>query len=334
MIERIVQLIPVRYPIAALIWAGIVGSPVYNLMQYLDFGTTSFSLAPMVLFDEVLFTLVPFYAFVAVPYLRRRVTSAEPSIVPLLPDGESAYDRFFGRMSKNLPVLVLTAILFVIALPLGDPNFRLSILPVETVFSTFINTLAVATLIWEYASISWGLHRLGESQLQLRPFLEDKMRGLGPIGNMSLSSTIVYLLGVFFVLLLFPSSFFTQAAYQLVALSFILLGIVMFFLPLNSVHKKMQAAKIRDQKELASRFLSIRTRANSVGLADGPVSLERVESTMADLVRLKDLQLTKQELAATPSWPFDVQLLVKLITIILSVTAALLSRVIINILRL
>lgn len=334
LIEEIVRLIPVRYPIAALIWAGIIGTPVYHLMEYLDHGTTSFSLDPVHLFSDLLFLLVPFYAFIAVPYLRKKVTNAESSIVPLLPQGESAYDMFFGRMSENLPVLVLTAILFIIAFPLADPSFHLSILPVELLFSTFINSLAIATLMWEYASISWGLHKLGESQLQLRPFLEDRMRGLGPIGNVSLSSTVVYLLGVFFVVLLFPSSFLTQTAYQLVASYFLLLGIVMFFLPLNSVHKKMQAEKMRNQRELTVRFLSIKTRTSSVGSVDGPLSLERVENTMTHLVALKDIELTKKELAATPTWPFDVQLIVKLITIILSVTAALLSRIIINILKL
>jgi len=48
---------------------------------------------------------------------------------------------------------------------------------------------------------------------------------------------------------------------------------------------------------------------------------------------MKDLEITERKLASTPTWPFDVQLIVKLITIILSVTAALLARVIINLLR-
>lgn len=334
LIERIVQLIPVHYPLAALIWAGIVGTPTFHVMEYLDHGSTSFALDPAHLFSDLLFFLVPFYLFIAVRYLRKRVASAESLIAPLMPEGESTYHKFFGRLIDKPPVLVLTAFFFIVAFPLGIPNFHLSILPIEGLFVTFINTLAVATLIWEYGVISWGLHKLGESPLQLRSFLEDKMRGLQPIGSVSLSSTIAYLSGVFFIILTFQSSFLTELPYQLLATSFISLGIVMFFLPLNSVHKKMQAEKIRDQKELTMRFLSIKTRADAVGLADGSPSLERVENTMTDLVRLKDIELTKKELAATPTWPFDVQLIVKLITIILSVTAALVARVIINILKL
>jgi hypothetical protein len=54
---------------------------------------------------------------------------------------------------------------------------------------------------------------------------------------------------------------------------------------------------------------------------------------MIQLARMKDLEITEKKLAGTPTWPFDVNLLAKLITIILSVTAVLLSRIITNFLH-
>jgi hypothetical protein len=328
LIERLVQLIPLSYPLAALAWAIVVGSPVFHLFEYLDHGSTSVSFAPSSLVVDFLYTLVPFYAFNVVRYLRLRILNAEPQVIPIMSGGEAAYHSAFGRISNSLPPLVLTLVLMVPILPAIVPNPHPSILVSYSLISLFVNGLAVATYVWSYATSSWGLHRLGDSQLKLKSFLEDRTMGAKAIGSVALSLTVAYLGGTLLVFLLFFSYFLISLSFQVVIYAFIALGIIMFFLPLNSVHKKMQAEKLGQQRALTRQLMTLKQESQAYLVEDPPVG-----KVLTEILRMKDLEITERKLANTPTWPFDVQLIVKLITIILSVTAALLARVIINLLR-
>ena len=328
LIERLVHLIPLRYPFAALAWASVVGSPVFHLFEYIDYGSTNFSLAPSSLFADLLFTLVPFYAFNVVRYLRLRILKAEPQIIPIMAGGEAAYHSAFGRISSSLPVVILALVLLVPILPAVVPNPHPSILVSYTLISLFANALAVATYVWAYAISSWGLHRLGESQLKLKSFLEDRTMGAKAIGSVALSLTVAFLGGTLLVFLLFFSYFLVNLSFQAVIYAFFALGIMMFFLPLNSLHKKMRAEKLGQQRALTQQLLTMKQELQAYSVEDPPVA-----KVLTEILRMKDLEITERKLANTPTWPFDVQLIVKLITIILSVTAALLARLIINALR-
>ena len=248
-------------------------------------------------------------------------------------EGETAYHKAFGRYSYSPPVLLLTILLAILGFQATIRELRLTLLSLATTVLLLINTLAIATLIWTYAVSSWGLHDLGESRLKLQSFLEDRLMGARPIGNIALSSTLAYFGGLLLIFLLFPSYFLAVPAFEALFTILVALGIIMFFLPLNSLHKQLVREKTRHQKELNSQLLAIK-HVGQTGLADGPPSMERMEKAITELFRLKDLEITERKLASSPTWPFDVQLLVKLITLVLSVTAALLARVIINFLRL
>ena len=311
----------------------ITGAPAFHLLEYLDHGNTSFSLEPAQLYADALFTLVPFYSFIIVRYLRRNIVAGESGIAAIMSGGESAYHVAFRRFGSSSPVLLLSIPLGIFAFQATIQQTHIGIQFVATSILLVINTIAVSSFIWTYAASSWGLHKLGESKLELRSFLEDRLMGARPIGSIALSSTVAYLGGILLIFLLFPSYFLAYPAYQALLIFFLALGILMFFLPLNSVHKQLVREKSRHQKELNQQLLSIKQSSHKNHL-DGPASMERMENKITELVKLKDLEITERKLASSPTWPFDVQLIVKLITIILSVTAALLARVIINILRL
>lgn len=101
----------------------------------------------------------------------------------------------------------------------------------------------------------------------------------------------------------------------------------MFFLPLNSVHSVMQSEKAGHQAELSRQLMTVKLSSRTHS-SNGPASLEDLRESISDLVRLKDVEMTERKLASTPTWPFDIQLTAKLITITLSVTAVLLTRLI------
>jgi ABC-type multidrug transport system fused ATPase/permease subunit len=178
------------------------------------------------------------------------------------------------------------------------------------------------------------MHRLGQSELRLKSFLEDRFMGARPIGNVALSSTIAYLGGLLILAFQLDTflPIFTNISFQLFFTVLLILGIVMFFLPLNSVHRKMQSEKRNHQKELGKMFLSIKQRGQAYADKNSG-SKEDVQSSITELVRLKEFEITERRLAGTPTWPFDIQLLTKLITIILSVTTGLFARVIASLLH-
>lgn len=327
-VERFIQLIPLRYPLAVLAWTIILGPVGYRLANFLQTGVSPFQFPSP--YNEFFGLTLTFYLFYIIRYLRLRVVRAEPRIIPIVQDGEKAYHSFFGRLSDARPVILLGIVLEILALLAGGINPSFSVLTIYNITTQFILLLSFATLIWEYSISSWGLHELGRSQLRLKSFLEDRFMGARSIGNVALSLTLAYLGGL--ILFLLDSATFLPLSPGLLGFFLILLGlgVGMFFLPLNSVHGKMQAEKAEQQRTLGHQFLAMK-HGSEPSSSNDPV-LER-QSPIEELVRLKNLEITERKLASTATWPFDAQLLAKLITIIVSITAVLLSRVITDLLH-
>jgi hypothetical protein len=326
-IERLVQLIPLRYPLASLTLTIISGPIGFRVANYIQSGASPFqSPNPP---NEILGILLLFYVYYTVRYLRLKIVKAEPLITPIMSGGQNEYGTIFGRVNSTRSIALLTVIFEVLALLVTSEGLTLSAVTVYSKLDQVILIIAFSTLVWEYAASSWGLHKLGQSQLKLKSFLEDRFMGARSIGNVALSLTIAYLGGL--LLFFLDSATFLPVTTNLGFASFYLillaLGVVMFFLPLDSIHKKMQIEKADHQRELGRQLLTI-NQSSSGQSSNCPGSIENVEKAVTELVRLKNLEITEKKLASTPSWPFDIQLLAKLITIVLSVTAVLLTRLI------
>jgi hypothetical protein len=330
-IERFVHLIPLKYPLAALAWTFIIGPIGFRTVNFAQSGATPFQSPNPV--NEFLGTLLGFYLFLAVAYLRSTVVRSKALITPIMTGGEEAYHSVFGRLTDNRSIILLAVPLELLAFLVTSAYHSVSVLGFYNVVTQVVLILSFSSLIWEYSVASWGLHRLGKSPLKLRSFLEDRFMGAKSIGNVALSLTIAYLGGL--LLFFLDSATFLPVLDPRFAefyLGFLVLGVVMFFLPLNSVHRRMQAEKANRLRELNQQLLTLK-QSDKTGAVDGPASLEKVESAIRELVQLKDLEMTERKLAATPTWPFDIQVLARLIIIALSVTAALLARFIADFLK-
>jgi hypothetical protein len=327
LIERFVSLIPVPYPLAAVIWSVILPTgPVFLGIQYLATGT--FPFLSFNLFSIFLNFLLPLYLLLVVRYVRLRVVASEAEIAPRLSGGVDDYHRAFGRMTQTAPVVILAAILGLVTLWLYVSLGVLPIIPsiiARNVIVVYLNVLAFMTYFWEFAIASWGLHKLGSSSLRLGSFLEDRMMGSKPMGNLALSLTAAYFGGLLLTILLFstflPSSILGTALFVL----FLLLGIALFFLPLNSIHARMQAEKRRLMREIGSRYPRIE---KGQSLPRENTTLEDVNSRLAKLTDLQEVEMLDKKVASLPTWPFDIQVVSRFVTIVLSVTAVLLSRLI------
>ncbi len=74
LIERFVKLIPLPYPLAALVWSAVLTGPVFDAIAYLTTGATPVSLASLP--NALLNFLLPFYLFLMIRYMRLRVVAS------------------------------------------------------------------------------------------------------------------------------------------------------------------------------------------------------------------------------------------------------------------
>ena len=294
--------------------------------NYLDTGKNVFNPTPATLYNNLTLVIVLFYLFYIGRYMRLRIATAESDILSILSGGENQYHSAFGRLSDPRPVIILTIIISTLEIL---PTFPLHASFGDALLLQYVVIgLGLACFVWEYSVTNWGLHVLGKSQLKLESFLEDRMMGAKPIGNAALSSTVAYLGGLLFAFLLGTSNprLNGPGLYGFVAVLSVL-GVLMFFLPLNSIHQRMQEEKRTHQRDLGRQLLTIQP-LGTAQTGNGPASIEKLDQGISTLVRLKELEITERKLANTPTWPFDIQLLAKLVTIVLSVTAVLLTRLI------
>lgn len=327
LIERFVSLIPLPYPLAALIWSAVLPSSVGGyVIHYLSAGTTPLSLAYLP--TAILNLLLPFYLFMIIRFMRLRVVAAEASVGARLSGGEQTYHRAFGSMTQTTPVLLLTAALGTFILAIYASSGVLSYDPVSIIFNiivVYLNVLAFSTYFWEFAAASLGLHNLGGSSLSLGSFQEDRMMGTKPMGNLALSMTIAHYGGLLLTSLLLSTFLPSSLASSALFIAFLLLGVALFFWPLNSIHAKMQSEKRRLLREVGARYPRLNPERSP---PRENATLEDVHTGLSRLTDLQELEMLDRKAASLPTWPFDIQVVSKFVTIVLSVTAVILSRLI------
>ncbi|HEX4919690.1 MAG TPA: hypothetical protein VFV92_03015, partial [Candidatus Bathyarchaeia archaeon] len=111
----------------------------------------------------------------------------------------------------------------------------------------------------------------------------------------------------------------------LITLSFLLLGVGLFFLPLNSIHVRMQQEKRRLVREIGARYPRVKQDPSQ---RNQSATLEDVHAGMVRLADLQEVEMLDRKIVALPTWPFDVNVISKFIAILVSVTAVLLTRLI------
>ncbi|HVH14858.1 MAG TPA: hypothetical protein VNA15_03965 [Candidatus Angelobacter sp.] len=318
---------------ATLVWSLVLpGTPGFFVVtQYLTTGSSGVSLA--LLPNAILSFLLPFYLFLVVRYTRLRVVAAGSPLAARLSGGLQEYERAFGRMTQSAPVVALAAILGTLLLAIYASSGILPAVPwliAVNAFIVYLDVLTFSTYLWEFVIASLGLYKLGGGSLKLASFLEDRMMGARPMGNLALSLTTAYFGGLLVTYLLFSTFLPSSVASSVMLFAFLLLGVALFFLPLTSIHEMMQAEKRRLLREIGARYPRLdkdrsKPRENA--------TLEDVHTGLARLTDLQEVEMLDKKIASLPTWPFDIQVVSKFITIVLSVTAVLVSRLITGFLR-
>ena len=326
--------------LTCLILGALVGPAGQFLGIYLDtrsldkaFSGTfllSFTGAPVPIevgiFGVVSYFFVIFWLFYAIRYLRLKITSAEQVLSELSPDGEAGFHRAFGGISSNKTPVVLSTVLSVVFLYLYFLALSNSpgtcawcggfFLPLYGWLSTILTSVILSWFVWIYFRSLWGIHLYGKEPLRLKSFYEDRMLGLRPVGSLALSfALVIFVLGALGIFSLLVSPDPLSIVFMTVLTIF---GVVMFFLPLNSIHGRMMSAKQSTQHSVRMDFVRL---LNGTDPGDG-----NSPGMLSDLKKLISHQMVEQKANSISTWPLDATIIGRFAAIIISVVAIMLAK--------
>jgi hypothetical protein len=272
-------------------------------------------------------SLIFFYFLYMIRYMRLKLVDAKNKLISLLPKGEDTYDEIFGLVSKSkVPIffgLLFMAFYAFQAAPDLPYNFKVfCIHPANTVFLFVAYPfwfIIFTTFVWMYLGSIRGLFTLGKRPLSLKPFHQDKMLGVRPVGSLSLSLAFAYFGGLS-ILALLPSVLSPDTptiSYVLTLSFFMLLGVIFFFLPLYTIHRKMHEVKLKEQEKLHNELFKVvqktdNSKIKSESISDIKDSLNRLTSVLT-------VEVTKDEVENIPTWPIDFAILRRLLTMTISI---------------
>lgn len=277
------------------------------------------------------------YSFYAPRYMRTKLLDAGRSLPALMPERDEGFRKTFTGVSAVRPQLVtwvvfLAALLLAVnvAVAFGGPStFRFNagssfsllefLATILDIVSLAVVTLALSSVVWTYWSISAGMRRFSSAPLELRPYYEDPFLGLKPIGSLALSLATVYFGFIALLLLSLLTSSSTPTIGDIIGVGaflfgLIALGVLLFFLPLTKLHRRMIA-----EKRIARTALNPKLRTL---FQDSP------NPHSDDVGHVLRVDLMDRKVAGMALWPYDVGILGRLSVIAASVTAILISRII------
>ncbi len=338
--ERLARGIRVPYPVLCLIIALLAGGPGSFVLFYLG----SFSLedafrstvvasvlsvspvqarvSPLLgLLEIAESTLALFADLYLIGYLRHRIVAARAKLSLLTPEGSTTFDRAFRLVPSNAGPLGFALVFFALYFP---PRIPLAVGPVAFTGLTLLTALAVGVYgaaFWVYLSALWGVAAFGREPLKLKSFLQDRMLGLRPLGQLVVSFAMIFSLAI--TLTLGGSLVAGDSGSIAINLVIVAGGVAMLFLPLMNTHRRMVEAKEEQEALIASRFKQVLSSASSSRPSEGqPDSPGKI----GDLGELQTYLALRAEAAQISDWPFETRSVERVVAILLAILTVLLTR--------
>ena len=259
--------------------------------------------------------IVTVFALLWARYIARQTEELLEYSVTLSADGRS---EGYTKLYALAPTLVTFVLMNLLVLPI----YYLTVIPVTFTFvqKTLVSAafyywnLPLGTFVWVCSYSSYKMYRVGQHPLRLRRYTLDRTLGLRPFGRLSLRITaaIVVLISTIEI----PQFFigFAGLSVLLVYAFFMGLAVVLFFLPLLSLHAKLVRTKAEELARISARYTRF------IDALDGG---SRADVEMAsEIVVIDKLQ---RDLHQIHNWPFDTGIVTRLLAILLSVSAILVS---------
>lgn len=351
--ERFVEVLHIPFSVGCLVLSIIFGPPGAILFVYVQTNNLDEAISKTIyLFSGVhptllqsviglaFLSIILYYFLYMIRYMRLKLVATEKLLLPILLEGEDTFHKVFGPVSRYGPPVLIDFLLIFLFVFQDFPNIPENFIyfcdtPITLAFlvvSFPVWFLIFGTFAWVYFSSIRGLYQLGQTSLKLKSFHEDKMLGVRPMGSLSLSLAFTYFAGLG-ILALLPIVMTPDSSSPFyIGLLFVLtmLGILFFFLPLNTIHKKMVDEKHREHKALGEQLTMAVNRQDISSRSKMGPSLEDITEILVNINRLLTIDVSKDEINSVPNWPFDTQILSKLSAIFFSVTTIIIANFILS----
>lgn len=144
------------------------------------------------------------------------------------------------------------------------------------------------------------------------------MLGLRPLGSITVSFGAVFF-GLWGLVLL-GSVISNDPVNMSIVVMLLAVGVVMLYLPLNGVHRKMM-----DQKQMENKALHDRLRETLANRNDS--NKNAIELRLEEIRGLMQVHLDRDEISGIPTWPFDTGLVQRLAAVTIAIITIILARI-------
>lgn len=330
LIERIINIFPGPYVLKCLIFSSVFGVPALLLFRFFDTLNTQAALevfGPPLWQNIATFTfanfVLLFYATCGVRYMRSRIAQMIPQIEPLMPKEGRTVQDIFHPVCAFIPAAILSILLAVVSL-LSFPNQGQHaagpISLVLLVISFPFMYLVYGTFIWTYLSSIKCLYDLSRQPLRLAEFYEDDHLGMKSLGSLSISLALVYFLGLGLIFFSFLS---VPPPLEFAVVIMILAGVILFFLPLFTIHHKMLEKKRNEREKLKSHYTQLLKSIDEPLQTGGVAEVKHLRHMMA-------VEIIDRHITAIPEWPIDARSWTRLSAIVLTVIISIFTRIVLT----
>ena len=332
--EWLIGFLPLPFVVGSLLLALLFGFPRVFLAVFLDTGNLDAILAQFPPGEGgllVLVLIVDVSVYLSVPlatrYMRRQVVKAKEAISPLLPQGEETYLRVFGRISSFWPPLLIAAAFigffgFLLLLPgtvLPTGPFSI-ILSLPQIFLFFP---ILGAFVWVYVRSTLGIYQLGLGSLRMKSYPQDPVLGLRPLGSLSFALAWPYLATLGIVALWISLGVGPDILF---VVALLIVGVVLFFLPLYEVHRRMVRERKKAHALVRDQLWERTEKVDTLEREGGDPTLFDVMNRLVSLEEAASLERAERRIDEIHDWPFDTRIVGRLAALTLTVVAVLLTR--------
>jgi hypothetical protein len=332
LIERIINLFPGPYVFKCLLFSCVFGVPALLLFRFFDTLDAQAALevfGPLLWQNIVTFSFANFvlllYAAYGIKYMRSRIAAMVPQVEPLMPDEGRTVQDIFHPVCAFVPAAVLSILLAVVSL-LSFPNqgqhaagpISLALLVIAFPFVY----LVYGTFIWTYVSSIACLYNLSRQPLRLAEFYDDDHLGMKSFGSLSLALALVYFLGLGLIFFSFLS---VPPPLELAVVIMILAGVIMFFLPLITIHQKMLEKKREERQKLKSHYTHLLKFIEEPLRSGNATEVKHLRYMMA-------VDVIDRHISAIPVWPIDSRSWTRISAIVFTVVISIMTRIVLTLL--
>ncbi|MBI0581409.1 MAG: hypothetical protein JET69_00140 [Methanomassiliicoccales archaeon] len=288
----------------------------------------------------VLSSLLIFFCIYMTGFMRHILISAEQGISPILPEGEKTFHEAFKFIFKPWPPLIIAAVVAAFSI-ISSTDYIIASFSIYMVNVATATYLAIAyplwiivacAFAWAYFGSIYGLYKLGHKPLRLRPSTEDRMLGVRPFGDLSLSLSTAYFSTMVIMILMgiaatIGSPLIGFVPYMTALMIFLIVGVVLFISPLYAIHKKMVEQKEIERNELhrqAYKGVEVIKEARTND------TVAEMRKKLDSLTSLMTFEMVEKNLNSVPDWPIDTQIMNRFATIVITVIAIVIGNLILR----